>query len=173
MSRKFVIEQIALAPPNPEAAINLLRSIGADEWARDIVVATGFVGEAATKFNKRESEKVTNVAHLAFNYTALEKARELEVLSYAAGENWIEGRPPHVSHFGMHCTESELGEWKDFFKRISINIVQEVNTVSHTNPVIAGKRQYHYTIFGTQHILGVDLKFIVRKDVNAEEGGLS
>jgi hypothetical protein len=32
--------------------------------------------------------------------------------------------------------------------------------------VIAGKRNYHYTIFATRHILGVDLKFIVRMDPN-------
>jgi hypothetical protein len=35
---------------------------------------------------------------------------------------------------------------------------------SHTNPVISGKRWYNYVIFDTKEILGVDLKFIVRKE---------
>jgi hypothetical protein len=37
-------------------------------------------------------------------------------------------------------------------------------TISHTNPVIAGKRWYTYVIFDTRSILGIDLKFIVRRE---------
>jgi hypothetical protein len=43
-------------------------------------------------------------------------------------------------------------------------VAQEVLTQSHTNPVISGKRWYNYVIFDTKDILGVDLKFIVRKE---------
>ena len=75
---------------------------------------------------------------------------------------------------------SEIGatEWSEdhvvatgnvFFANRDIEVAQEVFTDSHTNPVIAGKRSYNYVIFDTKNILGVDLKFIVRinKDANS------
>ena len=64
----------------------------------------------------------------------------------------------------MHCTADELLGWRDFFKKRDIPVAQEVVTESHTNPVIAGKRTYNYVIFDTKEILGVDVKFIVRKN---------
>ena len=167
---QFKIEQIALAPADPEKAIKLLTKLGLHEWARDIVVARG------TVFGKRDE---VNVAELAFNYQASRegemredtgtrdqpKPLELEVLSYKAGDNWLKGDcrgTNSVSHIGMHCTMSELTEWKMFFRGEGIGIAQEVNTQSHTNPAIAGQRWYRYCIFDTVNILGVDLKFIVR-----------
>ena len=155
----FVIEQIAICPRDPKAAIKLLTEMGADEWAHDIVVATGSVYESQNK---------TNVADLAFNYSLREgeeKPLEFEVLHYRTGDNWMAHNPPSVSHLGMHCSAPELNEWKTFFKRRGIGIAQEVKTESHTNPVIAGKRFYQYCIFDTREILGVDIKFIVRRDV--------
>lgn len=157
---KFTIEQIAICPQDPHAAIELLTAMGADEWARDIVVATGSVHGAQGK---------TNIADLAFNYTLREgetKPLEFEVLHYRVGANWMrhDTRGPSVSHVGMHCTEEELDEWKRFFQSRDIGIAQEVMTESHSNPVIAGKRWYHYCIFDTREILGVDVKFIVRRD---------
>lgn len=156
---KFVIEQIAICPRDPKAAIELLTAMGADEWARDIVVATGSVYDGKEK---------TNVADLAFNYALREgeeKPLEFEVLHYRTGDNWMAHQPASVSHLGMHCTGSELQAWKHFFRQRGIGIAQEVNTESHTNPVIAGKRFYNYCIFDTREILGVDIKFIVRRDV--------
>lgn len=156
---RFKIEQIAITPPNPEAAIELLTKIGAYDWAHDVVVAKGSV---------HDNENLTNVADLAFNYSLREgekKPLEFEVLHYRAGANWMDGLEHSVSHLGMHCSEAELDEWKIFFRREGIKIAQEVKTESHTNPVIAGKRLYHYCIFDTRPILGVDLKFIVRRDV--------
>lgn len=63
----------------------------------------------------------------------------------------------------MHCTHDELVEWSQKFAALGIASVQDVFTTSHTNPVIAGQRWYRYVIFNTRPILGVDLKFIVRR----------
>lgn len=151
---QFVIEQIAIAPRNPEAAKELLSAIGADKWHNDHVTATGQV------FGMPK----TNAANLAFNYELM-AGKEFEVLHYTAGANWLQMRPENtVSHLGMHCTEQELASWRAFFAARKINVAQEVFTSSHTNPVIAGKRRYQYVIFDTRNILGVDLKFIVRYD---------
>jgi hypothetical protein len=150
---KFNCEQVAIYPNNPEAAIALLEALGAIEWARDHVCAEGRV------FGHQDS----NEADLAFNYQL--GVKEFEVLNYTSGPNWIGEAFRHntVSHLGMHCTEEELAEFKLFFKDQGIDIAQEVDTRSHTNPVIKGKRLYHYCIFNTKPILGVDLKFIVRR----------
>ena len=155
MTLKFKIEQVALCPPDPEAAIELLTAMGAGEWARDHVVAKGeVVGEPGG-----------NEADLAFEYNMLKGANELEVLHYTDGDNWMHDRAPRASHLGMHCTEVELEGWREFFEERGIPVAQEVRTESHSNPVIAGKRWYNYVIFDTYHILGIDVKFIVRSDV--------
>ena len=154
---KFVIEQIALCPPDPSKAIALLQAIGLSDWAHDIVIAQGKVFDKAA----------INRAALAFNYQASSdapKPLELEVLNYQIGANWMEDEPASVSHLGMHCSMAGLEEWRLRFANLGIKVIQEVDTVSHTNPVIAGKRWYKYVIFGTRHVLGVDLKLIVRKD---------
>ena len=151
---KFQIEQIALCPRDPEAAKKLLTDMGGAEWAEDIVVASGEVF----------SEKGSNTADLSFDYNMLENARELEILHYRSGPNWMDGRVDRVSHLGMHCTAGELNRWREFFMRRDIRVAQEVKTESHCNPVIAGKRWFHYVIFDTYDILGVDVKFIVRRD---------
>lgn len=148
---KFKIEQLALCPTDPEAAKQLLREMGAGEFAEDVVTASGFVyGEAGE-----------NVGQLAFDYE-LFKGNELEILHYTDGPNWMERHPNTVSHIGMHCTAEELVEWRKFFADRGIGVAQEVCTKSHTNPHIAGKRWYNYVIFDTREILSVDVKFIVR-----------
>lgn len=156
---QFKIEQVALYPRNPEAALALLKDMGMSEWAHDHVSAAGSV---------RGCKNLENEADLAFNYQSLGEARELEVLHYTRGANWMQssstGVKPRVSHLGMHVTESELAEWREFFCSRHITVAQEVFTSAHTNPVIAGKRKYHYVIFDTYAILGVDIKFIVRHD---------
>lgn len=150
---QFKIEQVAICPRDPEAAMALLTEMGAGEWAKDHVVAAG----------KVFGDLGANEANLAFDYQLLDGAREFEVLEYTEGKNWMNGHP-RVSHLGMHCTEQDLDEWKVFFADRSINVAQEVYTREHSNPVIAGKRWYHYVIFNTYPILGVDIKFIVRRD---------
>lgn len=149
----FRIEQIALCPADPQAAIELLTAMGAEEWARDHVVASGRVfGQGGE-----------NEADLAFNYELPGGARELEVLHYTSGRNWMDAHPPSVSHLGMHCTAEELHEWREFFAARGISVAQEVMTQEHSNPAIADKRWYNYVIFDTRDVLGVDIKFIVRR----------
>lgn len=156
MQLKFNIEQVAICPTNPEAAIELLTAMGAGEWARDHVVATGSVFEQHGHVNE---------ANLAFDYELLKGAREFEVLHYADGVNWMAAHGSGVSHLGMHCSAEELVEWRKFFAAREIGVAQEVDTLDHTNPVIAETRRYKYVIFNTRPILGVDVKFIVRKDI--------
>lgn len=152
---KFKIEQIALVPNDPERAMRLFEKIGLGEWAKDHVIASGRVwGKVGM-----------NAADLAFNYQASsDKALELEVLHYTASPNWMERYGTSASHLGMHVTEDELADWRRFFFDEGISIAQEVVTLSHTNPVIASKRWYTYVIFDTRAILGIDLKFIVRRE---------
>jgi hypothetical protein len=153
---KFVIEQVALCPANPAAAIALLTDMGLGEWARDHVIAEGLV----------YGTPGGNAADLAFNYEATSaKPLELEVLHYTSGPNWMQHRDRvnSVSHLGMHCTAAELAEWFEFFTARGIPLAQGVDTITHSNPVIAGQRWYRYCIFDTKAILGVDVKFIVRK----------
>lgn len=153
---KFVIEQIAICPQDPAAAIALLTEMGLSEWARDHVCASGQVFGAPA----------VSEADLAFNYDATSpKPLEFEVLNYTSGANWMQHHGPSTSHLGMHCSEAELEQWTAFFTSRGIRIAQQVRTHEHTNPTIAGKRFYTYVIFDTRPILGVDTKFIVRRDV--------
>jgi hypothetical protein len=155
MNMKFSIEQIAICPRDPVAAKELLTAIGAAQWAEDHVTAEGHV----------YGRTGGNEADLAFNYDIF-SGKEFEVLSYTAGDNWMAHPERHnsVSHLGMHCTAEELIQWREFFAARKISVAQEVFTKEHTNPVIAGKRWYNYVIFDTKAILGVDLKFIVRRE---------
>jgi hypothetical protein len=156
----FRLEQIAICPRDPVAAKDLLAAMGIGEWANDHVIAEGSV------FGMQSA----NHADLSFNYDIF-AGKEFEVLNYTDGDNWMKhgGRPNSVSHLGMHCTTDELIQWREFFAGRNIHVAQEVFTKSHTNPVIAGKRSYNYVIFNTKEILGVDLKFIVRIDVEQEK----
>ena len=155
---KFFIEQVALCPPNPEKAIAFLKQLGLDQWVTDHVVAGG----------KVFGESGRNEADLAFNYQNTRpdnKPLELEILHYTSGPNWIGNRAPVVSHLGMHCTAEELDAFRQKFWDMNIRVAQEVFTESHTNPyLIEVKRKYQYVIFDTREILGVDLKFIVRRE---------
>lgn len=149
---KFMIEQVAIAPLNQIAAKKLLADLGIDFPVHDEVRAEGEVYSAPSY----------NVAELDFNYDTLEKANELELLYYKEGDNWIDEQQPCVSHFGMHVTYEQLKEFDKVFKAHEIEVAQEVKTTHHTNPSIAGIRWYHYVIYETYPILGVDLKFIIR-----------
>lgn len=151
---QFKIEQIALAPRDPKAARKLLEAIGAVKWVEDTVVADGEV----------QGSSAINKALLQFNYDMFD-GKELEILNYQNGPNWLTRRPYCVSHLGMHTTAEDLVRWRDFFASRGIKVAQEVYTVSHTNPfLLKTGRKYHYVIFDTFEILGVDLKFIVRRE---------
>lgn len=173
---QFKIEQLALHPRDPQKAIELLTEMGLADWARDHVKADGTVrgvpgsNEADLAFNYQATrDKDPESAEEAFLNVSeghlIAKPLELEVLHYTTGPHWMEVHEPSASHIGMHCSEAELQEWTAFFTSRGIRIAQQVNTFSHTNPVIAGKRQYTYTIFDTRGILGIDVKFIVRRDI--------
>ncbi len=161
---KFRIEQIALAPQHPLLARKLLEDLGLTEWIKDTVESSGEV------FGKPS----VNKAKLQFNYEASprhnEPPLELEILHYVDGRNWIDDNENIfrgngcVSHLGMHVEPAELLEFRNYFEENGIKVAQDVETLSHTNPAIAGKRRYRYVVFSTHEYIGVDLKFIVRLD---------
>lgn len=155
----FKIEQIAIAPKNSKAAKALLAAIGLSAWVMDTVSARGTV--------KGNAGEIYNAAELSFNYDAAsdDGKLEFEVLDYKVGPNWLQGRAQSVSHLGMHCTEDELAEWRKVFAAHNVAVAQEVFTEAHSNPAIKDSRRYHYVIFDTRPLLGVDLKFIVRRDI--------
>lgn len=157
---KFQIEQIALSPVDVPRAKALLADLGIEDWVEDTVVARGEVfGRAGC-----------NQANLAFNYDSRPDKIELELLHYATGDNWVAGRGPVVSHLGMHCTAAELQAYREIFRKNEIAVAQEVYTESHTNPyLLQTGRKYQYVIFQTRHILGVDLKFIVRREAQGAQ----
>lgn len=160
---QFQVQQIALCMPEHNRAIELLADLGLTAWFKDHVTAHGTVFGVVEPCSKAE---------LNFNYQAggsdpeAHKPLELEVLHYESGMNWMADSPARVSHLGMHCTEEQLTQYFAFFRERQIEVAQELFTDEHTNPAIAGKRNYHYVIFDTYPILGVDLKFIVRRDID-------
>lgn len=156
---QFKIEQIAITPKNTKAAKALLAAIGLSSWIMDTVSARGTVAGTAGE--------IYNAAELSFNYDAApaDGKLEFEVLNYKVGPNWMAGRAQSVSHLGMHVTAEELELWRAKFAEHEIGVAQEVHTEAHSNPAIKDSRRYHYVIFATRAVLGVDLKFIVRKDI--------
>jgi hypothetical protein len=145
------IDQIAFNTKNPLALMTTFQAMGLTEWHHDVVKASGEVyGNFAS-----------NRAELHFNY---QLGIELEILHYQEGDNWLRGgREKDLSHLGCHIeTEEEVNAIKEKMKGLGIGIAQEVYTTSHTNPVIAGKRKYHYVIFASKPFIGFDLKIIRR-----------
>lgn len=158
---KFKIEQIAICPNNTEHAMELLFDLGAENWTVDKNCAVGNV------FGYQADLK----AELQFNYDICE-GKEFEVLSYdrvrGSSMDWLlfnNGNASTVSHFGMHVTAEEMKEWRKFFNDRGIQVAQEVVTTEHSNPAIKDSRRYNYIIYNTRSTLGVDLKFIIRKDL--------
>lgn len=151
------IEQIAIATENTDQAkeiIENLKKIGLTDWVEDTVTAQG------TVFGKTACNK----ALLNFNY---QLGFELEILTYLSGDNWHKERSktqsfPFQSHLGLHVERKELVEIKERMALIGCGIAQEVYTLEHTNPVIAGKRKYHYIVFDSREKFGFDLKLIER-----------
>lgn len=153
------IEQIAIATYSEEQAkqiIENLKTLGYDEWVEDTVTAEG------TVFDKQ----TVNVAKLNFNY---QMGFELEIITYLVGYSWHEKRNvedniqfPFQSHMGKHATAGEIDLMKKKMEKLGCGIAQEVYTLSHTNPAIAGKRKYHYVVFDSREKLGFDLKLIER-----------
>ena len=148
------IEQVAIYSKQPEKLIEALKILGCDDWQHDHVVANG----------KVHGIEGRNEADLAFNYQL--GNFEFEILNYTAGINWHDGKDrtkPFLSHLGIHVDDVE--SVKKEFKELGIPVVQEVETESHTNKKIKGKRTYHYVIFDTCELFGFDLKLIQRRVV--------
>jgi hypothetical protein len=151
------VDQIAVYSSDPNRVIRILNHIFGtpdESWVKDTVEATGFV----------DDEPASNKANLCFNYSLVKYGLEFEVLSYIEGQNWLTRHENKTgfSHLGMHVTEDEMAIFKKRAESVGIDVVQSVETDSHTNPAIKDTRRYKYVIFGTRHLLGFDLKLIVR-----------
>lgn len=125
----------------------LMEELGA-QFTEDVVEAVGC--NASRAF-------IQNVAHLLFDYQTW--PMEFELLCYVTGWNWHMLRQlalPTVSHFGVHIdSRAEMEVWRE-----RSAVLQEVVTISHTNPEIASSRRYHYMILDMP--LGAQLKLIRR-----------
>jgi len=162
--RKFKIEQLAISPRTEKGvdrAKALMRALGVDDWIEDEVTAHGCV---------RGADGHVNTAGLSFNYGLGADGLEFELLEYKKGKNWLASIEDSrfcavASHIGMHVTAEELQEWRKSFEKLGIEEAQSVNTTAHTNPAIKDKRRYNYVIFDTRDLIGLDIKFIVRKDL--------
>lgn len=158
---KFQIEQVALKCPDPEAFKSALGVLGLTEWSEDHVVARGTVF----------GEPVANEADLNFNYDL--GPFEFELIKYTNGENWLQRRSDHdvpygLSHLGLHVKpDQDLDKIIREFQDMGFEPAQELRTLSHTNPAIAGKRTYRYVILDTHRAFGFDLKLIQR--INQED----
>jgi len=153
------IDQIAIAPDpsRMEEALALLEVLGVKGYVKDQVAATGLV----------RGEVASNKADLRFNYDFV-PGIEFEVLHYVDGKNFVEHHTPCAAHLGVHVTQEELVDIQATFRSIGIPVLQEVFTTSHSNPAIAGIRRYHYVIYATRDLLGLDLKFINRLEDNRD-----
>jgi hypothetical protein len=148
----FKIEQVALCPTNPAKASGEVYGIPGENHA---LLQFNYEATAGVEIGKVSADA---------------KPLELEVLHYTDGRNWMARQPNTVSHLGMHVTGAELEEFRRYFFGKGIGIAQEVVTQGHTNPHIRDSRRYHYVIFDTRSILGVDLKFIERLEYPVEYG---
>jgi catechol 2,3-dioxygenase-like lactoylglutathione lyase family enzyme len=153
----YPIEQIAIACPDPEQTKRVLAAVlGCDEWHEDQVTTEGFV------FGSRVDPATT--ATLNFNYQLI-PGKEFELLTYHDERNWLSNQPEGpqttgMSHLGLHVPD--VDDVKRRMETFGYKVAQEFATTSHTNPNIAGKRQYRYVIFDTRAAFGFDLKVIQR-----------
>lgn len=153
-------EQIAFYAPQPEAMKRMYRHLGCSNWIDDTVTAKGIVGDGKTE--------TINVADLSFNY---DLGIELELIRYRAGPNWHQLRDavdnygdcvaPFLSHMSYHV--EDMAAEKARFNTYGFKVIQDVRTISHTNPALtASGQKYRYVIFDTSRALGFDIKLIKR-----------
>lgn len=147
------IDQMAFISFGEKDTAAIKKALGLEEaqWIEDYVIAEGMVrGHAAT-----------NKARLLFNY---DMGIEVEILQYLEGANYAErlagGR---ICHYGIHADGFSVREGHKKAPTFDAPIVQQVETMSHTNPfLLESGRRYRYTIYDTIGSLGVYTKVIER-----------
>lgn len=167
-----LIQQVAFYVPDMDRAKQAYRALGCKTWTDDIVTAQGKVHDGTFDDNGQIKwpKTIINVAHLAFNY---ELGTEIELIHYSAGANWhfAKGRidadgqcsVPFASHMSYHVDDMPGEVLK--FTRAGLRVIQDVRTVSHTNPyLVKNGRRYNYVVFDSRGILGFDVKLIKRLD---------
>lgn len=153
-------DQIAIATPEPETAIQIFQDLGLlnpdDEWVQDVATGTARVWDS-------EPEELRG--ELKFNYD-LADIKEFELLTYGDGNDWLSRSGvtlPTVSHLGVHVSHEEAAEVIGRAAYLGLSIAQQVATHSHENAyLIERERTYVYTIIHTRTWLGFDVKLIER-----------
>lgn len=156
---RFPIQQVAIyttiRPHELQNSLNVLFGLK-DNWVEDDVIADGEVwGEPVYHLR----------AKLMFQYNLIPGV-EFEILYYENFEqSWLARRSPReaigLSHMGLHVesVEDSITLVREVY---GFKIAQKVRTHVHSNPAIAGKREYTYVIFDSRERLGFDLKLIQR-----------
>jgi hypothetical protein len=148
------LDQIAFFAKTDEDELEIKRRFGLEDadWIEDHVLARGVV----------LGKQAENQAKLLFNY---DLGIELEILRYTAGPAYTDVfiEPGMLCHIGFHY--SGEGDVPTF----DVPIVQQVETVSHTNEYLRGiGRHYRYTIYDTWIEHGAYMKVIERIEPGSE-----
>ena len=161
-----VLDQIAFFIPegSREKAEELYAFLfGARDWNRDNVVAEGRVASKVFGVNQGQ-----NAARLNFNYEMIKGGLEFEVLNYDSGPNYLEEEVgPALAHLATHVEDIESAH--KWLVSNGFEVVQDVRTISHSNPAVPAERRYRYAIYDTRSVLGFRLKLIQRLTVCSDE----
>lgn len=160
------LDQIAFYCETEEAERKCKASLGLLDasWAEDVVT-----GKSRVMHPDGSVVSGLNVGLLKFNY---DLGIEVEILRYISGIHWHRNNPVWLakkeddwmqSHIGFHIADG--ADFPPMNKEF--NLVQETETVSHTNPFLTDPnsrgfgRKYKYKIFSTP-TPGLYFKYIAR-----------
>jgi hypothetical protein len=144
-----------LGQEQQDAAIDVYRSMGYNDWVRDEALYVG----------SWEDNPVECRAHLAFNYQAIMGNLELEFFWYSDGESPMIARASgrtdlFISHMSAYVNDVDeiaaglsdsLGE--PYYKR---------ETHDHQNAHVKGIKRFREYVWNTHEVIGYDLKIIQR-----------
>lgn len=157
------IEQIAFTTATPSVDRDLWRyMLREDQQETTSWIVDNVVGDARVLLPNGSWWEGESRAELSFNYDII-PGKEFELLNYTQGENFLHGKCEGISHLGTHV--EDIDQATTLLVMQGLHLVQEMWTKSHSNKAIAGKRRYHYRIFGPAHAFGAYIKLIKRIDL--------
>lgn len=139
----------------------MLRDIGLTDWFVDNVTAKG-------KMHERENIEVMEQCFSTYEADDNSEIRTpvaLELSRHIAGPTYNGIQRNFVSHLGMYVTEEQLDRFRIYFDNKWVAVLMDMDTTNHSDPSTNVTARFHYVVFDTRPIIGVDLMFIVRKDI--------